>query len=138
MTDEIAPVGRPLFRPTPRQRKLVIKRVASNWTQDLIAKELVITPPTLRLHFEEELRDGKSLYRKGLIDLLEKEAGKGSVSAIKTLLALTVDPTPSITEPSMVATKLGKKETQKLHAKKANSGKFSTPPPPGTSAKTVQ
>lgn len=140
MSEDTAQMGRPPHRPTPRLRAIVIKRAASDWSQRLIADELKISIPTLTLHYEEELRDGKSLYRKVLIDRLDKESSKGNVSATKALIALTVTQTPESEETAekpAVTGYLGKKEQAKIRAQQANTGRLATPAPPG-SAKTVQ
>lgn len=138
MTEEHARLGRPPHRPTPRTRAIVVKRVAARVSQAHIAKELKITIPTLTLHYEEELQNGKALFLSQQMDRLDKQAGKGNVSAIKALIALAASVPDGSAEPkSPKAAALGKKEIAQARAEQANTGRFATPPPPGA-AKTVQ
>jgi len=141
MSEPKNPVGRPPHRPTPRQRAIVVKRVASNGSQEMIAEELKISVETLVAHYAQELRDGKYLYRRHLIDLLEEQAAKGSVTAIKALASLTVTVTPGGDDdaPTAAPIRLGKKEQAKIRAEEANRGRFATPEPPQTyKSKTMQ
>ena len=67
------------------QRKRVSMLVATGMGERGIALALKCSRETLRTHFADELQDGRDLYRAELLDLLQRAANKGSVSAMRHL-----------------------------------------------------
>lgn len=79
-------MGRPAFRPTPKQRADVATLKAGGMTDELIATALRITAKTLRKAFREELTQGAADKRADVLKWMMAAAKKGNVAAQKELL----------------------------------------------------
>jgi hypothetical protein len=103
--------GRPLFKPTPKQRRVVEQMVSVGESKATIARALRVDEDTLGKHFADELLNGRARRRLEVTDLLFANARKGNVSAQKHLENLTAA-AASIPDPVQQprAPKLGKKE----------------------------
>jgi hypothetical protein len=66
-------------------RKRVSLLVATGMGERGIALALQCDRKTLCKYFEDELRDGRDLYRAELLDMLQTAASAGNVSAMKHL-----------------------------------------------------
>lgn len=80
--------GRPAFQPTDKQRMAVEQMVFAGEQQQVIARALGITLPTLRKHFAEELETGHAQRRLEVIGLLFDAGRGGNVAALKALEVL--------------------------------------------------
>jgi hypothetical protein len=86
--------GRPAFKPTQGQRRTVERLAALGESRGSIAQALGIALGTLDVRFGEELASGRARRRGDLIGMLFASARKGSVTAMKTLLAKSRIPPP--------------------------------------------
>ncbi len=75
------------YKVTKRMQKSVMLMVASGMSEREIAAAMDIARDTLRYHYEHELEVGRGIVRRELLNLAMKQAHKGSVSAIRLLLA---------------------------------------------------
>jgi hypothetical protein len=84
--------GRKAFKPTASMREQVMTYIAANMTLPQIADALAISRTTLCKCFVAELAAGRAKRMAENIDLLRKAAKAGSVSAMRTLMALYAGP----------------------------------------------
>lgn len=77
--------GRPPYRATIEQRRIVEEMKFCGESENVIARALGIDVDTMRKHFAEELADGHAQRRKEVIGLLFQSARGGNVSAQKKL-----------------------------------------------------
>jgi AraC-like DNA-binding protein len=102
--------GRPAFRPTRRMRSRIEVAAAAGVSAAEIAAVLKIARQTLETHFNDELRLGRVRKLLSVLDLLEKSARRGSVSAMKYLTSVYSQ---------QASVKIGKKEAKIRAAKEA-------------------
>lgn len=112
-----APVGRPEYEPTYRDREDVKLCKADGWPDDRIARCLGISRNTLLKHFAEELEIGVDQLRIKALRNLKNASDKGSVPASRELLEMpgmlgigTHTPRPEPDQVEHKAAPLGKKE----------------------------
>ncbi|WP_188260714.1 hypothetical protein [Azospirillum tabaci] len=74
-------MARPEFKPTPAQRRQVSILAAAKVSEVDIAAALDIARGTLRKHFAQELKTGKSKRNAAVIQAIYKQALSGNVSA---------------------------------------------------------
>lgn len=118
--------GRPQFKPTPKLKTQVERRIAVGWTQIDIAAEIGIDVKTLNVHFADQLTHGLARKRGEALDLLWRSARGGNVSAQRTLAAMQT-PTPGekselVADKIERAVRLGKKEIAQQEAETAGAG----------------
>jgi hypothetical protein len=104
----------------------------AGWSDDRIARVLKISRDTLVKYFAHELEHGVDLVRREQIGNLKRAAKRGSVAAVKALLALDLVAAPgpkfpadqpAAEEVSAVAPAvLGKKDQANLEAQTAEQG----------------
>ena len=116
------PRGRKCYKPTRVQRTRVEELIAIGMTQSNIAASLGIDQRTLSKHFPRELRDGAAKKRGETVKLLWLAAKKGNVAAMKTLMALQIEPPQRETPALARSPKLGKKEVAQKEAESAGEG----------------
>ena len=123
--------GSPEHRPTIEMRQTVEEMKFCGESEDVIARALGISTPTLRKHYAVELSDGHSNRRKEVIGLLFTAARKGNVSAAKRLdeMGRVAGAAEAVKRREAPAPKLGKKEQQQEAASQVG-GKFATPSGP--------
>jgi hypothetical protein len=80
--------GRRPYKPSASARERVMTYIAAGMTLPQIADALVISRTTLCKCFVAELGAGRAKRMAENIDLLRKAAKSGSVSAMRTLMAL--------------------------------------------------
>jgi DNA-binding CsgD family transcriptional regulator len=120
-----APIGRPEFEPSQRQRDDVRLWKADDWSDERIARRLGISRNTLLKHFAEELDDGVDQVRARVLRNLMRESDKGSVTACDRILKLPgmIAPAERLLTPETEPEQpLGKKETQRRAAQTAEEG----------------
>lgn len=111
--------GRPAFKPTPVQRRLVRNAAASGMSHEEIAVALGIHRHTLEKYFAVEISSGALHRRMEIIDAMVRVALKGNVAAQKALLATM----PALSAPPVEPEKpMGKKDQANADAKGAADG----------------
>lgn len=116
-------VGRPSHQPSEKDRKVVEALVGFGIPEPKICDVLNITPPTLRLHYPDEIKRGKSVVEAQLISNLMRLAGGDGGTALKaTMFALQTRFGWSMYAPAPVdiTPQLGKKELANLEAETAH------------------
>src|SRR5687768_14962105 len=101
--------GRPAFKPTVVQRRMVRNAAATGMSHEEIAIALEIHRHTLEKHFGDELAGGALKRQMEFRDALARAGLKGNVSALKQLLTMT----PTLAAPPVEASnpdKMGKKD----------------------------
>ncbi|EFG6100970.1 hypothetical protein BMP26_005299, partial [Escherichia coli] len=83
------PRGRPPFKPTLAQRRVVEQMVSVGDSKEMVARAIGIDVDTLDKHFPEELLNGAAKKRREVLDMLYKGAKKGNASLIKKLEEMT-------------------------------------------------
>lgn len=123
--------GSPEHRPTIANRQTVEEMKFCGESEDVIARALGISTPTLRKHYSVELTDGHSNRRKEIIGILFDAARKGNVSAAKRLdeMGKVAGAAAAVKAREVKAPKLGKKEQQQEAAAEVG-GKFAPPAGP--------
>lgn len=123
--------GLPEHRPTIANRQTVEEMKFCGESEDVIARALGVSTPTLRKHYSVELTDGHSNRRKEVIGILFEAARKGNVSAAKRLdeMGRIAGAAASVKGRETAAPKLGKKEQQQEAAAQV-VGKFAPPSAP--------
>lgn len=123
--------GQPEHRPTIEMRQTVEEMKFCGESEDVIARALGISTPTLRKHYAVELSDGHSNRRKEVIGLLFTAARKGNVSAAKRLdeMGRIAGAASAVKAREVKPPKLGKKE-QAQEAAAQVGGKFAPPAGP--------
>lgn len=81
--------GRPKHAPTDETRDLVEMLASVGTDVVVIARALKVSPPTLRKHYGECLKEGSARKRAEVIGLLFTSARSGNVSAQKKLAEMT-------------------------------------------------
>ncbi len=113
--------GRPPFKPTPTQRRLVRLAAGAGLPHVQIAAALAISQPTLRKAFAGELGTGAARAKLEVVAALHASALRGSAAAARAFLALAfakpVDPA-AVPKPRA----LGKKAQQAATAIVAAEG----------------
>lgn len=111
--------GRPAFKPTPAQRRMVRNAAATGMSHEEIAVALDIHRHTLEKYFGDELAGGALRRQMEFRDALARAGLKGNVSALKQLLSMT----PTLAAPPVEPQKpLGKKEQANADAHTAAAG----------------
>lgn len=111
--------GRPAFKPTSVQRRMVINAAASGMSHEEIAIALGVSRNTLEKHFEKEVSTGALRRRMEVMDAMARTALKGNVAAQKAFLAKV----PSLAAPPVAPEKpMGKKEQANADAVGAQAG----------------
>lgn len=111
--------GRPAFKPTAVQRRLVTNAAASGMTHQEISIALGISRNTLEKHFEKEISTAALRRRMEVMDAMARTALKGNVAAQKAFLAAT----PALAAPPVPAEKpVGKKQQAQADAVGAQAG----------------
>jgi hypothetical protein len=123
--------GQPEHRPTIANRQTVEEMKFCGESEDVIARALGISTPTLRKHYAVELTDGHANRRQEVISLLFTAARKGNVSAAKRLdeMGRVAGAAAAVKAREPAAPRLGKKEQQQEAAIQVG-GKFATPSGP--------
>jgi hypothetical protein len=123
--------GRPEYRPTIEARQTVEQMRFVGESEDVIARALGISTPTLRKHFKEELADGHAQRRKEVIGLLFAAARDKNVAAMKKLeeMGRVAGAAEAVKRRETPPPKLGKKEQQQEAAAEVG-GKFAPPAGP--------
>ena len=112
------PPGRPPFKPTQTQRRLVRLAAGAGLPHVEIAAGLAISQPTLRKAFANELGAGGARARIEVISALHAAALRGSAAAARAYLALAASRPAEPPPPARV----GKKELQAANAITAADG----------------
>jgi AraC-like DNA-binding protein len=114
--------GRPSFKISVANQRVVVTRVAAGWKQAAIAAELGCDEKTLRKNFSRELENGLAMLEGMMLDLLFANAATGSNAAIKQMMVV-IDVTRLRNEPKAISKgkPLGKKTIRDEEAKKAPS-----------------
>ena len=81
----------PQYKVTKAKRKKVCMLVAAGMGERQIAKVMKTTQVTLAKYFQEELQDGRALFRAEILEQLKSAADAGNVSAMKHLDSRTAD-----------------------------------------------
>jgi hypothetical protein len=117
--------GRPAFKPTAVQRRMVRNAAATGMSHEEIAIALEIHRHTLEKHFADDLAGGALKRQMEFRDALARAGLKGNVSALKQLMQMT----PTLAIPSVEPAKpeppekpRGKKEQQEADAVTAAKG----------------
>lgn len=111
--------GRPAFKPTTAQRRMVRNAAATGMSHEEIALALEIHRHTLEKHFGAELAGGALKRQMEFRDALARAGLKGNVSALKQLLTMT----PTLAAPPVEPEKpMGKKEQANADAVTAAQG----------------
>ena len=111
--------GRPTFKPTTAQRRMVRNAAATGMSHEEIALGLEIHRHTLEKHFGVELSGGALKRQMEFRDALARAGLKGNVAALKQLLTMT----PTLAAPPVEPEKpLGKKDQANADAKGAQVG----------------
>lgn len=123
--------GRPSFRPSVEQRRIVEEMKFCGESENTIARAIGIDPDTLRKHFADELADGHAQRRKEVIGLLFASARAGNVSAQKKLeeMGRVAGAAEAVKARETKPPKLGKKEERQIAAESV-VGKYAPPTPP--------
>lgn len=111
--------GRPAFKPTTVQRRMVRNAAATGMSHEEIALALDIHRHTLEKYFGNELAGGALKRQMEFRDALAQAGLKGNVSALKQLLTMT----PTLAAPPVEPEKpKGKKEQANADAVTAAEG----------------
>lgn len=111
--------GRPAYKPTVVQRRMVRNAAAGGMTHEEIAVALEIHRHTLEKYFATELSSGALHRRMEVLDAMARTALKGNVAAQKAFLAQT----PTLAAPPVEPAKpLGKKDQANADAHTAAVG----------------
>jgi len=111
--------GRPAFKPTTVQRRMVTNAAASGMSHEEIAIALGVARNTLEKYFEKELSTAALRRRMEVMDAMARTALKGNVAAQKAFLAQT----PTLAAPPVEQGKpLGKKDQANADAASAAAG----------------
>lgn len=111
--------GRPAFKPTSVQRRLVTNAAASGMSHQEISIALGVSRNTLEKYFEKEISTAALRRRMEVMDAMARTALKGNVSAQKAFLAQV----PTLAAPPVVPEKpMGKKEQAEVAAVGAQAG----------------
>jgi DNA-binding NarL/FixJ family response regulator len=81
--------GRPAHVPTDKEREIAYDLARWGRSQRDIARSLYISVPTLRRHFDEEIRAGPVHRRAEVINMIFESARAGKVSAMWTIYQMT-------------------------------------------------
>src|SRR5512132_571356 len=84
--DQNKKVGRPAFKSTKRMRDQVEIAVAAGLSHSQIATVLGISKQTLHTHLADSLKNGHARKLIQTLCLLDKQAKRGSVAAMKYLV----------------------------------------------------
>ncbi len=107
--------GRPAFKATALQRRLVTNAAASGMSHEQISIAIGVSRNTLEKYFEKEISTAALRRRMEVMDAMARTALKGNVAAQKAFLALA-SPTVSQGKP------VGKKEQANAEAVGAQAG----------------
>ncbi|MDQ7301894.1 hypothetical protein [Stenotrophomonas sp. Sm0581] len=111
--------GRPAFKATAVQRRLVTNAAASGMTHQEISIALGISRNTLEKYFEKEISAAALRRRMEVMDAMARTALKGNVAAQKAFLAQV----PTLAAPPVPQEKpVGKKEKANADAVGAETG----------------
>lgn len=77
------------YKPTATQRRRVMRGIAVGLTLEELATDLGMSERTVRRAFANEIKIARTRVRLDTVDLLQKAANGGNVSAMKTLLEMT-------------------------------------------------
>lgn len=111
--------GRPAFKVTAVQRRLVTNAAASGMTHQEISIALGISRNTLEKYFEKEISAAALRRRMEVMDAMARTALKGNVSAQKAFLAQV----PQLAAPPVPKERpVGKKEQANADAVGAEAG----------------
>ena len=111
--------GRPAFKATAVQRRLVTNAAASGMTHQEISIALGISRNTLEKYFEKEISAAALRRRMEVMDAMARTALKGNVSAQKAFLAQA----PTLAAPPVPKGRpVGKKEQANADAAGAEAG----------------
>lgn len=111
--------GRPAFKPTTVQRRMVRNAAATGMSHEEIALALEIHRHTLEKYFADDLAGGALKRQMEFRDALARAGLKGNVAALKQLMQMT----PTLAAPPVEPEKpKGKKEQQNEDAKTAQEG----------------
>lgn len=131
-----AKMGRPEFAATVDERAFVEVLVMQGMPVADIARAIGASEPTLRKHFAEELRVGRSKRLAEVLFAQYRAAIGGNVSA-QNAIRKKADATDELTrvrdiaeERAQPAPKLGKKEIAEERAREVAVGRYAPPPPP--------
>jgi transposase-like protein len=81
--------GRPAFKPTATQRRIVREMKSVGESDERVAQALGIDSNTLRKHFRTQLDHGLAIQRREIVAMLYTSARSGNVSAMKRLEELS-------------------------------------------------
>lgn len=111
--------GRPAFKATAVQRRMVTNAAASGMSHEEISIALGVSRNTLEKHFEKELSTQALKRRMEVMDAMARTALKGNVAAQKAFLANV----PTLSAPPVPKEKpVGKKEQANVDAVGAEAG----------------
>lgn len=111
--------GRPAFKATAVQRRLVTNAAASGMTHQEISIALGISRNTLEKYFEKEISAAALRRRMEVMDAMARTALKGNVAAQKAFLAQV----PALAAPPVPTERpVGKKEQANAAAVGAEAG----------------
>ncbi|MDX3932685.1 MAG: hypothetical protein QHC77_12200 [Stenotrophomonas sp.] len=111
--------GRPAFKATAVQRRLVTNAAASGMSHQEISIALGVSRNTLEKYFEKEISTAALRRRMEVMDAMARTALKGNVAAQKAFLAQT----PTLAAPPVPQEKpVGKKEQANAEAVGAQAG----------------
>jgi len=113
--------GRPAFKPTTVQRRMVRNAAATGMSHEEIAIALEIHRHTLEKHFADDLAGGALKRQMEFRDALARAGLKGNVSALKQLMQMTPTLAAPRVEPEKPE-KLGKKDQANADAVTAAAG----------------
>ena len=86
------------YKPTATQRRRVMRGIAIGLTLQELATDLGMAYGTLRQVFANEIKTARVRVRLDTVDLLQKAASNGHVSAMKALLQMTERWRPDLDE----------------------------------------
>ncbi len=117
----VKPAGRPPFKPTATQRRLVRLAAGAGLPHVQIAAALAISQPTLRKAFAGELGTGGARAKVEVVAALHASALRGSAAAARAYLSLAAA-RPADLPPTPKLPRVGKKETAAANAVSAAEG----------------
>jgi AcrR family transcriptional regulator len=83
----MAKPGPPAFKPTPTQRRRVMRGIAAGLTMQDLADDLGVSIRTVRRAFGSEIKRARTTLILDNLDRLYEAADSGNVSAMKALAA---------------------------------------------------
>lgn len=120
----MAVTGRPPFKATPALRRKVEELTMCGMSQEVVARAIGCSHPTLVKHFPDELTFGLAKKRAEVIAMLFKSAKGGNVTAQKKLeeMSRLAGAEAEFDGRSHPAPQVGKKVQAEEDAKSAGSG----------------